>query len=62
MEILEGIKEGDQVVISANFLLDAESKLTSASGMQGMMGQVGMADWQMRGAREGKMEGMRGMK
>ena len=61
VEILEGIKEGDQVVISANFLLDAESKLTSASGMQGMMGQVGMADWQMRGAREGKMEGMRGM-
>jgi Cu(I)/Ag(I) efflux system membrane fusion protein len=29
--------------------------------MQGMMGQIGMADWQMRGAREAKMEGMEGM-
>ncbi len=26
-----------------------------------MMGQVGMADWQMRGAHESKMEGMPGM-
>ena len=43
---------------SANFLLDAESKLASASSMQVMMGRIGMADWQMRGAHEGKMEGM----
>ena len=34
------------------------SKLTSASSMQAMMGRVGMGDWQMRGAYEGKMEGM----
>ena len=46
---------------SANFLLDAESKLTSASSMQAMMGRIGMGDWQMRGAYEGKMEGMQGM-
>jgi Cu(I)/Ag(I) efflux system membrane fusion protein len=29
--------------------------------MQGMMGRIGMADWQMRGAHEGKMSGMEGM-
>jgi len=56
VEVLEGVKEGDVVVTSGNFLLDAESKLTSASGMQGMMGQIGMADWQMRGAYEAKMD------
>src|SRR5437879_6552083 len=58
VEVLEGIKEGDRVVTSANFLLDAESKLASAGSMQAMMGQIGMADWQMRGAYEKKMEGM----
>jgi membrane fusion protein, copper/silver efflux system len=61
VEVLEGIKEGDRVVTSANFLLDAESKLASAGSMQAMMGQIGMADWQMRGAYEKKMEGMEGM-
>ncbi len=62
VEVLEGIKEGDRIVTSANFLLDAESKLTSASSMQAMMGRIGMGDWQMRGAHEGKMEGMGEMK
>src|SRR2546427_3284190 len=62
VEVLEGIKEGDSVVTSANFLLDAESKLASAGSMQAMMGQIGMADWQMRGAHEARMEGMPGMK
>jgi len=61
VEVLEGIKEGDRVVTSANFLLDAETKLDSASSMQAMMGRIGMADWQMRGAHERKMEGMKGM-
>ena len=61
VEVLEGLKEGDRIVTSANFLLDAESKLASASSMQAMMGRIGMADWQMRGAHEGKMEGMPGM-
>ncbi len=61
VEVLEGLKEGDRIVISANFLLDAESKLASASSMQGMMGRIGMGDWQMRGAYEAKMEGMEGM-
>ncbi|MBY0247469.1 MAG: efflux RND transporter periplasmic adaptor subunit [Nitrospiraceae bacterium] len=61
VEVLEGLHEGDRIVTSANFLLDAESKLTSASSMQAMMGRIGMGDWQMRGAHEGKMEGMEGM-
>jgi Cu(I)/Ag(I) efflux system membrane fusion protein len=61
VEVLEGLKEGDRIVTSANFLLDAESKLVSASSMQAMMGRIGMADWQMRGAYEGKMEDMSGM-
>jgi len=61
VEVMEGLKEGDRIVTSANFLLEAESKLASASSMQGMMGRIGMADWQMRGAYEAKMEGMKGM-
>lgn len=32
-EILEGVEEGETVVSSANFLLDSESNLKSASGM-----------------------------
>lgn len=55
VEVMEGLREGDRVVTSANFLLDAESKLASATSMQGMMGRIGMADWQMRGAYEAKM-------
>jgi Cu(I)/Ag(I) efflux system membrane fusion protein len=58
VEVMEGLNAGDRIVTSANFLLDAESKLTSASSMQAMMGRIGMGDWQMRGAYEGKMEGM----
>ncbi|BFU95363.1 MAG: hypothetical protein NTNFB02_20850 [Nitrospira sp.] len=55
VEVREGLSEGDRIVTSANFLLDAESKLASSSSMQAMMGRIGMADWQMRGAHEGKM-------
>ncbi len=58
VEVLEGLRDGDRVVTSAHFLLDAEAKLASASSMQAMMGRIGMADWQMRGAYEAKMEGM----
>jgi Cu(I)/Ag(I) efflux system membrane fusion protein len=37
VEILEGLKEGEHVVTSANFLLDSESQIKSAvGGMQGM--------------------------
>ena len=61
VEVLEGLTEGERIVTSANFLLDAESKLASTSSMQGMMGRIGMGDWQMRGAYEGKMDGMQEM-
>ncbi|OQW63350.1 MAG: hypothetical protein BVN29_16725 [Nitrospira sp. ST-bin5] len=61
VEVLEGLTAGDRIVTSANFLLDAESKLASTSSMQAMMGRIGMADWQMRGAYESKMEDMPGM-
>ncbi len=63
VEVMEGLKEGDRIVTSANFLLDAESKLASSSSMQGMMGRIGMGDWQMRGTYEAKMamQGMEGM-
>ena len=37
-QILEGIAEGDQVVVSANFLIDAESNLKAA--LQGMSAPV----------------------
>ena len=30
VEIMDGVKTGDRVVVAANFLLDAESNLTSA--------------------------------
>ena len=32
IEVLEGVKEGEQVVIAANFLIDAESNLQAAVG------------------------------
>jgi Cu(I)/Ag(I) efflux system membrane fusion protein len=37
IEVLDGLKEGDHVVTSANFLIDSESRLkTAVGGMQGM--------------------------
>ena len=40
VEILEGVKEGEQVVVSANFLIDAESNLKAAvSGFSAAPGQ-----------------------
>ncbi|MBA3554862.1 MAG: efflux RND transporter periplasmic adaptor subunit [Gemmatimonadales bacterium] len=40
VEIVEGLKPGDEVVASATYLLDSESNL--ASSMQGLMLQMGM--------------------
>lgn len=39
VEILEGVREGERVVVSANFLIDAESNLQSA--LDGMNAQQG---------------------
>jgi Cu(I)/Ag(I) efflux system membrane fusion protein len=32
IEILEGVKEGDEIITSANFLIDSESQLKAAMG------------------------------
>ncbi|MEN1940444.1 efflux RND transporter periplasmic adaptor subunit [Luteimonas sp. MJ174] len=39
IEILDGLSEGEQVVVSANFLIDAESNLQSA--LEGLAGHAG---------------------
>jgi Cu(I)/Ag(I) efflux system membrane fusion protein len=37
VEVLEGVKEGEHIVTSANFLIDSESQLKAAvGGMKGM--------------------------
>jgi Cu(I)/Ag(I) efflux system membrane fusion protein len=38
IQVLDGVAEGERVVASANFLVDAESRLTSGAGMAGMPG------------------------
>lgn len=38
IEVLSGVREGERVVASASFLVDAESRLGPASGMAGMPG------------------------
>ncbi len=43
-EILEGLKAGDEVVTSANFLIDSESRLRAGGG--GMTGMPGMGEWE----------------
>ncbi len=43
-EVLSGLKEGERVVTSANFLIDSESRLSGAmGGMAGMPGMEGMS-------------------
>ncbi|HDO7888742.1 TPA: efflux RND transporter periplasmic adaptor subunit, partial [Legionella pneumophila] len=32
LEIIKGVKEGDQIITSANFLIDSESQLKAAMG------------------------------
>lgn len=52
--VMEGLKEGEEIVSSANFLIDSESKLTAS--MEGMMGLLGMGDWKMESAEMGEMD------
>lgn len=42
LQILRGVVEGERVVGSANFLVDAESRLGTGAGMTGMAGMPGM--------------------
>jgi Cu(I)/Ag(I) efflux system membrane fusion protein len=59
-QILKGLKAGDQVVTSANFLIDSESRLRAGGG--GMAGMPGMDMGGMKGTDSSppkkEMEGM----
>jgi Cu(I)/Ag(I) efflux system membrane fusion protein len=63
IEIVRGLKAGDEIVASATYLLDSESNLGAA--MQGLMLQMGMG-LDMGGMKSGSQgagtEGMKGMK
>ncbi|MBY0513253.1 MAG: efflux RND transporter periplasmic adaptor subunit [Gemmataceae bacterium] len=59
-QVLDGLKAGDKVVTSANFLIDSESRLR-AGGM-GMMPGMDMGDMKgmdMKGMDHSKMKGMK---
>jgi len=58
VEIVSGLKPGDEVVASATYLLDSESNLASA--MQGLMLQMGMG-LNMGGMQTGSDSEMKGM-
>jgi RND family efflux transporter MFP subunit len=62
-EVLEGVREGEQVVVGANFMVDSESQLKAAlSAMGGMAGMPGMEGASgTEGTKKGGMEGMPGM-
>ena len=64
VEILHGLKPGDEVIASAAYLLDSESNLAAA--MQGLMLQMGMGldmgGMETEGGKDGKDGGMEGMK
>jgi Cu(I)/Ag(I) efflux system membrane fusion protein len=51
VEVLEGVKEGEEVVVAANFLIDAESNLKAAIG--GLGGQARNGD-ASKGSHPGK--------
>ena len=57
-QVLEGLKAGDRVVTSANFLIDSESRLRLGGGMAGM---PGMDMGGMKGMGQGKKDGREGM-
>ena len=58
VEVVQGLKPGDEVIASATYLLDSESNLGAA--MQGLMLQMGMG-LDMGGMRTGGEQGQGGM-
>ncbi|TMQ28821.1 MAG: hypothetical protein E6K70_26550 [Planctomycetota bacterium] len=59
-QVLEGLKAGEEVVTSANFLIDSESRLRLGGGMAGMdMG--GMKGMKGMDNKKGGMKSMEGM-
>jgi len=58
VEVVRGLKPGDEVIASATYLLDSESNLGAA--MQGLMLQMGMG-LDMGGMQTGKEQGQGGM-
>jgi Cu(I)/Ag(I) efflux system membrane fusion protein len=54
-QVLAGLKEGDRVVTSANFLIDSESRLR-LGGTGGMPGMPGMEMGEMKGMDHSKMK------
>ena len=58
-QITKGLKAGDRVVTSANFLIDSESRLNAGGG--GMAGMPGMDMGDMKGMEPGKKGKMNGM-
>jgi membrane fusion protein, copper/silver efflux system len=58
VEVVRGLKPGDEVIASATYLLDSESNLGAA--MQGLMLQMGMG-LDMGGMRSGGKQGQDGM-
>jgi membrane fusion protein, copper/silver efflux system len=58
VEVIQGLKPGDEVIASATYLLDSESNLGAA--MQGLMLQMGMG-LNMGGMQMGGEQGQDGM-
>jgi Cu(I)/Ag(I) efflux system membrane fusion protein len=59
VEIVEGVKPGDEVIASATYLLDSESNLAAA--IQGLMLQMGMG-LNMGGMETGRQDTAKGMR
>jgi Cu(I)/Ag(I) efflux system membrane fusion protein len=57
-QVLEGLKAGERVATSANFLIDSESRLRAGGGMS----MPGMAGIDMGGKKGKESTGMKGMK
>lgn len=58
--VLEGLKEGERVVTSANFLIDSESRLRLGGGMMNMPG-MDMGDMKGMDMKGPGKDGMKGM-